>query len=370
VLAGTRGATTARDDLARRIGTLEQQLAERPNDVGIAVMLADALLRQTRVTGNAGLAVQAEQALTRALDGAVNDIVSYDANRVLANVYLSQHRFRDAIRAAEANRRARPDDPVNDGVLGDAHLELGEYEEAFDAFDRMMARRPSAAAYARVAYARELQGNLTGALEAMKLAADATSADDPEALAWHHAQVGDLYARQGKLRDAESEYILASHAFPGHPFAVVGYARVLAARGETAGALGLLQELWRTAPTPDLAAQIGDLLGRLGRGEEADRYYALAEAGWRSDAPEPKNLARFLAEHNRRIDEAVAIAERAESERKDIYTYDALAWAYFKAGRAADARRAIGKALRTGTKDADILAHAKAIGEPVQAALR
>ncbi len=62
----------------------------------------------------------------------------------------------------------------------------------------MMALRPSAAAYARVAYARELQGNLTGAIEAMKLAADATPPDDPEALAWHHAQVGDLYLRLGK----------------------------------------------------------------------------------------------------------------------------------------------------------------------------
>ena len=50
-------------------------------------------------------------------------------------------------------------DPVNYGVIGDAHLELGEYDEAFDAFDRMMELRPSAAAYARVAYARELQGN-------------------------------------------------------------------------------------------------------------------------------------------------------------------------------------------------------------------
>ena len=70
-----------------------------------------------------------------------------------------------------------PYDPVNYGVIGDAHVELGNYDEAFDAFDRMMALRPGAPSYARVAYARELQGNLTGAIEAMKLAASATSAD-------------------------------------------------------------------------------------------------------------------------------------------------------------------------------------------------
>ena len=195
----------------------------------------------------------------------------------------------------------------------------------------------------------------------MKLAADATAADDPEALAWYHAQVGDLYFRLGKVHEAEAEYIAASHAFVAHPFAMLGYARLLAARGERTSALTLLQELARTAPTPDLAARTGDLLEQLGRHEEAERQYALAEAGWRVDAPEPKNLARFLADHNRGIDEAVQFAERAAADRHDIFTDDALAWAYFKAGRVVDARRAIAEAMRTGTKDADILAHAAAI---------
>ena len=121
-----------------------------------------------------------------------------------AACYLSQHRFREAIAIAEKNRDARPYDPINYGVIGDGHLELGDYDQAFDAFDRMMTLRPSAAAYARVAYARELQGNLTGAIEAMKLAADATPPDDPEALAWHRAQVGDLYLRLGQTARGRS----------------------------------------------------------------------------------------------------------------------------------------------------------------------
>ena len=130
----------------------------------------------------------------------------------------------------------------------------------------------------------------------------------------------------------------ASHAFPGHPFAVIGYAKVLVARGDRTGALTLLQNLQRTAPTPDLAARIGDLYKQLGRDADAEREYALAEAGWRVDAPEPKNLARFLADHDRKIDEAVAIAEKAAADRHDIFTNDALAWAYYKAGRVDDAR--------------------------------
>ena len=88
---------------------------------------------------------------------------------------------------------------------------------------------------------------------------------------------------------------------------------------------------------------------------------ACRTTGWRVDAPEPKNFARFLAEHNRKIDEAVQIAERAASGRRDIFTEDALAWAYFKAGRIEDARKAMTLALRTGTRDRDIRSHAAAI---------
>jgi len=358
-LIGTQGAPmTSREDLDARIRDMESRLAANPDDNGAAVLLADALLRQTRVTGNPGLAIKAERVLTRVLN---DEPGSYDANRMLAALYLSQHRFREALAVGEKNRDARPADPINYGVIGDAHLELGEYDEAFAAFDTMMQTRPSAAAYARVAYARELQGNLAGAIESMTLAADATSPTDPEGLAWTRAQLGDLYFQLGKLHEAKVAYASASQAFPGHPFAVTGYAKVIASEGDRGGALELLRGAAAKSPTPDLFARMGDLLEQLGRHEEAERQYGLAEAAWRTEAPEPKNLARFLADHDRKIDEAVAIAEKAAAERRDIFTEDALAWAYFKAGRLADARTAMAQALRTGTRDAGIRSHAQAI---------
>ena len=51
------------------------------------------------------------------------------------------------------------------------------------------------------------------------------------------------------------------------------------------------------------------------------------------------------------------LAENAIAARRDIFTMDTLAWAYFKVGRLADARKASEQALRTGTKDARILYH-------------
>src|SRR5262245_61423173 len=139
---GTPGApTTSRENLARRIDEMDARLKMHPDDAGARLALADALLRQTRVTGSAGVAMRAEQALTQLLR---DDPGNYDANRLLGALFLSQHRFRDAVRVGEKNRKARPYDPVNYGVIGDARLKLGEYDEAFAAFDRMMALRPSA----------------------------------------------------------------------------------------------------------------------------------------------------------------------------------------------------------------------------------
>src|SRR5437660_790654 len=84
VFVGTRGTTTSREGLEGRVADLRKGLAEHPQDVGQAMMLADTLLRQARTTGNAGLALEAERALKRALD---DDVANYDANRVLAAVY-------------------------------------------------------------------------------------------------------------------------------------------------------------------------------------------------------------------------------------------------------------------------------------------
>jgi tetratricopeptide (TPR) repeat protein len=349
---------TSREGLERTIQDMERRLREHPDDAAAAVSFADALLRQARVSNNPGLALRAEEALKRVLK---DDPATYDARRMLGAVYLSQHRFRDAIREAERASVERPTDDWNYGVMGDGHLELGEYDEAWSAFQKMMDLRPTAGAYGRAAYALELRGRLDAALEAMQLSTDATPPADRESLAWHHAQLGDLYRQMGRASEAALEYAWADHSFPNHPFAERGRAELLEAQGDPAGAAAKIEALMARSPAPDLAAKLGDLYVTLGRDAEASQAYALAEAGWRFDAPNPAQLARFLADHDRKLDEAVALAERTEAERHDIFTEDALAWCYFKSGRVADAAAAIARAQRTGTRDRTILAHAVAI---------
>lgn len=227
---GTAGArSTSRSDLEGVVAEAKEQLRRDPENAQAAVLLADALLRQTRVKNDPALAGLAEQALRRVLSA---DSDAYEARRMLATVLLSQHRFREAISEATRASVLRPGDEWNDGIVGDALLELAEYDEAFAAFDRMMARRPSAAAYARVSYARELQGDLDGATQLMSMAREATSPQDPEAQAWHDTQLGHLYIERGRLADARRHFERAAFVFPEHPFAVEGLTRVRIEEGK------------------------------------------------------------------------------------------------------------------------------------------
>src|SRR5207244_1179513 len=119
-----------------------------------------------------------------------------------------------------------------------------------------------------------------GAIERMRMAAEATGPQDPESLAWHHAQLGHLYLERGWLDEARREFEHADYVFSGHPFARDGLARVEAARGNTESALAIVMERQASAASPANAALAGDLLAALGRHDEAERQFRLAEAGW------------------------------------------------------------------------------------------
>jgi tetratricopeptide (TPR) repeat protein len=360
---------TSRADLDAATAIARSRLAADETDTMAAIRLADVLLRKARVETDAAHAFEAERVLKAVLR---HDPGAYDALRMLGAVYLSQHRFADAAEAAQRAASMRPEDAWNYGVLGDAYVELGDYERGFDAFDTMVQRRPDAASYARIAYAYELQGRLPDALRHMRLAAEATGASDPESLAWHYAQVGNLLLQMGRVDEAAREFARANHAFPDHPYADLGLARVAAARGQYERALTLYRGLMADAPTPELAATIGDLLAYTGHTQEAHAMYERAEAlereGWAFEEPQPAALARMLAERGLKTGEAVTLAERAARGRTDIFTMDALAWAYFRAGRLSDAHAASVQARRTGTADRRILCHARAIEQALAAA--
>lgn len=355
-------AGTSRAELTSTVSDMTARLAAEPANAAVVVSLANALLRLQRVN-NDGRAVIAAEAHLRAFLS--RQPGHYDARRMLAAVLLSQHRFGDAIAEANQAMAADPRDAWNYGVAGDGYMEMGDYTRAFEAFDRMGQLQPGPPAYARTAYALEIKGDLDGALDYMRRAAEGTSPNDPESQAWHYAQVGDLQLQLGRLPQARLEYERADATFPGHPLAIEGLARVKLLDGDVKGARLMLQSQLAKTATPDLASAIGDLSAALGDSTAADQYYQMAEqierAAWGNGPEQPHVLARILSERPERTAEAVTLAEQAARTRADIMTMDTLAWAYFKNGQIAEARKASAQALRTGTRDARIRCHADVI---------
>jgi tetratricopeptide (TPR) repeat protein len=356
------GRTTSLEDMARTVDVARLRLKANPADAEAGVALADVLMRQGRVERHGAHGREAEMVLREILR---EEPDNYTVVKMLGVTLLAQHRFEDAARAASKAIELRKEDAWNYGVLGDAHVELGNYDAAFDAFDTMVRIRPDAAAYARVAYAQELQGHLEDALRTMKRATEATGAQDPESLAWHYAQLAHLHFELGDIDSASREYARADYVFPGHPYAKAGLARVAAARKDFTGAIQRYQELFVTGQTPDIAASIGDLLMLTGDEAGAAAMYAKAEElerqGWEAEAEQPGALARMLAERGLKTAEAVALAEQAARHRRDVFTMDALAVAYWRAGRLDDATAASSQALRLGSRDRRMLYHAAAI---------
>jgi Flp pilus assembly protein TadD len=71
-----------------------------------------------------------------------------------------------------------------------------------------------------------------------------------------------------------------------------------------------------------------------------------------------RTLSLYLASRGEDPARALALAESELAARKDVYGYDALAWALLANGRAGEAREAMTEALALGTRDAKLLYHA------------
>jgi tetratricopeptide (TPR) repeat protein len=223
-----------------------------------------------------------------------------------------------------------------------------------------MARlKPGLASYSRVAYGRELLGDTTGAIQAMKLAVDAATSER-EPTAWTHWQLGKLYWSVGRLHAAEHEYRAALAAFPGYVYALDALAQVEAARGHTARAISLERHAVDEIPLPQFVGLLGDPTGHAGS-RLARRQYALVGVIQRllvaNGVKTDLETALFDVDQGIRLRHALELARRAQADRPSVDGDDVLAWALARNGRCAEARGWSEQALRLGTLDALKLFH-------------
>ena len=339
------------------IAQTQAKLKTHPNDWQAVDLLAGAYLQKVREVGDPSYYPKVETLLNRAL---AHDASDAEATTLIGTLALARHQFMAAL---DWGRKAHALDPASSralGIIGDAQTELGRYPEALRSVQQMVDLRPDLSSYARVSYARELFGDVPGAIEAMQKAVEA-GGPVPENSAYTRVLLGNLYLNAGRPQQADREYRQALFEYPGYPYGLAGIARVEAATGRYPDAVGHYRQAVDTYPLPDFVIALGDVYAATGDQRRASETYDLAAAEqqlYRANGVDlDAELALFDADHHRDLSAALLAARAAMADRPSVRTADILAWTLFQTGDDRDAEAASRQALRLGTQDATMFFH-------------
>jgi tetratricopeptide (TPR) repeat protein len=282
---------------------------------------------------------------------------------------MGEHRFTDALSYAQKALSLGTGDVSPFAIVGDAYADMGEYEKAGSAYARLTPRDMTLsprAAYARdsrLSYLKFIAGETAAAIALMNTAvAEGVEAQlKSENLAWLYYELGEYETQAGDTASADAAYLAALNIHPGDYRVLAALAKLRANNGRYEEAIVLYQKAIAVVPMPLFIAELGDLYATAGNQEEAQKQYALVEyigrLGRINQVLHNRDLALFYADHDRKLPEAIDLAQKELEVRHDIYTWDALAWALYKNGKLTEAADASDKALKFGTRDPLLLFH-------------
>ena len=331
-----------------------------PTAVEPRLELARVFVLEARVTGEHGHYYPGALAvLQEALNQ--NDLTPdqrYRALTLLASVQLSQHEFADALTTSMQAIQLNPYAAVGYGALVDAYVELGEYDQAVAAADKMVQVKPDLRSYARVSYLREIHGRVDDALASMRLALDAGYPGTEEA-SWVRLTLGDILQQYGRAAEAEDQYRQALTDRPNYPFATAALADLASQRGEFAEAEALLDEAIAAIPEVGFYEQRVHIYRATGREAEAERTVAEVLDMLQDDVDHGHNMNLEYADVHINLtgdlDKALEYAMREHDKRpKNIDVNRILSTIYYLQGDYVAADKYAQRASRTNSQHPEL----------------
>ncbi len=275
-----------------------------------------------------------------------------------ATVLLSQHRFNEAL---ETGKEALELNDFNSGIYGvlvDANVEIGNYEEAVKMADKMIEIRPDLRSYSRISYLREIYGDVKGAKSAM---IGAVKTGDPisEYTCWGLKTLGEIYESEGELDSAATCYEITLERRPNYPFGIAGLAKIQAKKGNTEEALKLYNEALEILPEIGFNIDVANLKMKQGKLENKEATINEIETMFKEDIESGHNMdleyANFLYTFKDDYDAALALALKEHKNRaNNIDVNKTLAFIYYGKKDIKNADKHLKVAMATGKKDAEL----------------
>lgn len=344
------------------IQKFESQVSNNPKHLSSYFLLADVYLQKVRETADASYYTKIEKLLATAKKLDSNHPESY---AIAAKVDYGRHHFTSGLENARKAHVLSPQKSAYLGLIADAQIELGQYEEAVETIQQMVDMRPDYSSYTRVAYIRELYGDIAGAKEAYLQAISAGSSF-PENIAWSYVELGKLTMRDD-LNQADTYFHKALRLIKNYSPALEGLGKIAFFQKDLSGAQRCFEQAFSQLSIGQYAIDLGDTYAALGDMAKAKQQYMLAQIAFQTSEKNGVNTdlekALFLTDHDMDLQEALHKAQAAYKSRPSIYAADVLAWALYKNKRYTDAEKYIQEALRLGEHDSLILFHAGMIAK-------
>ncbi len=344
------------------ITTALKKVSSRPKEAVMWVNLGDSLAQKLRDTSDQTYYLHAEAVYRQALK---LDSKSVDALTGMAWVTGGRHEFDQSIEWANKAIAVAPEAVAARGIIGDAALELGDYDQACDQYQIMMDLRPDLSSWSRGAWLLWLTGDKTKAAWLMEKAIK-SGAPFAENSAWCRAKLAMMHFNDGALLPAQQVLDPVLKTSTDNPHVLLAAGKIAAANEDIPSAIRNFETILKNGPNHEALVALGDLHAAAGETKLAEEFYvkveALHAAHLASGAHDHMQMAKFYADHDRNLVEALRMAEQHKLT-KNVIEADALAWVYFKNGDQPRAIEAIKRALSQGTPDPEIHFHAGMIAE-------
>jgi tetratricopeptide (TPR) repeat protein len=330
--------TTEWQAAKKNTDNLIAKIKVNPADIKSALALANAWIMEARTSGN--IAYYDKAALQIVNNVLTKEPENYEALILKSLLQLSQHHFADGLATANTAVNINNNNAFVYGLLTDANIEMGNYGAALDAADKMVSIRPDLRSYSRIAYLREIHGDYTGAINAMKLAVAAGMTAE-EATEWCRTQLGKLYEHTGDVKNARFQYSLSLAARPNYAYALAGLARIAAHEKKYDSAIYYYQQAEKFVSDLGVKENLALAYKNAGQTENAKTLNAAVIAEMNKNAAtniddpnaghySDKELAYAYLQNNN-YDKALEHALAEYNRRpKNIEVNETLAWVYYK----------------------------------------